>query len=516
MIKNVRTKGFKGESMDINLTGLDLIVGENGSGKTKILQSIEFALQSKVGSVKSNAELIAEFSNTEMSSTLTGDDFEVHRDLSGYMRKGEFKIDHNLSVKAGGQYETALKKADELISNELYVSPIVFNFSDFIDQSAADRRKYIMDLVGETSLTVEQIQNYVLSNATDLEPEETILLNKEIKELTGSIETMVKIADTKFKKWNAEQKETSAATRKIADIKSDLTANVALKGSLSEIKADLEVQVQNMREDFLRMQQHNAQVLSIDGTIGMLALNIRDLKMRDFASEINEHKAQYEAEKGKVVDPYREDVVVSAFEEYEALDADVKSIQNNITGLKQAKSAQEFKLAEAKMSRRNLEEKLNGLVANTCNMTGLPCTADLSEYKNGITTELSEVESLIDTILEIIRVNESDISENTNALSITESQKDASCARWLAFKQGNESAEKQNNIIQSRLDHINGMVKVLEAEQAGVGAQIANYQSQIDIQPVLTAYTDGEFDKIKMMGITTKNDLEATNSKLKL
>jgi hypothetical protein len=107
MIKSIVMRDIKGANTEQELTGRDIIIGNNGSGKTTRAQAIGAALMGYVpGGGKLPSETIKLASGSAMTVGLKTDGFEFSRTFA---RKGA-KIEQSISLMPPHDENTAAEK----------------------------------------------------------------------------------------------------------------------------------------------------------------------------------------------------------------------------------------------------------------------------------------------------------------------------------------------------------------------------------------------------------------------
>jgi exonuclease SbcC len=155
-IKMINVKGVSNANQP--LTGRDIIVGANGSGKSTRLDSMACAIQGFFpGKGKTNDSIMEYATDSTMQVGITADSFGVSRTW----KKTNGKVSQTIEVKPPkGERTSASKEAR--IESVFGDTEVIFNFQAFLDMTDKKKREYIFDLAAKcktkaTRWTAEKI-----------------------------------------------------------------------------------------------------------------------------------------------------------------------------------------------------------------------------------------------------------------------------------------------------------------------------------------------------------------------
>ena len=142
--------GFKAHDRTIELDKLNLIFGDNGTGKTTILDALTFAItgSTRLGATLEATEQLARPGGC-MVEMQVEPDIEFDRALSRDAASKTMKM--HLSIKGREQFK--MKKAEEWVSQELGNFAPTFDINAFLGLSSDKRRDFVLQLcnAGEKS-----------------------------------------------------------------------------------------------------------------------------------------------------------------------------------------------------------------------------------------------------------------------------------------------------------------------------------------------------------------------------
>jgi DNA repair protein SbcC/Rad50 len=166
IIERIKLKNFKShQNTQIKFkTGISIIIGENGAGKSSILEAVSFALFKQHSGkkiehlIKNNEENKNEEMMVELDFVAKGRNYRVYRKKSSSSSKAELKI------KEGNTYHTLTYKDNQVtkeiqkileIDSDLFLNAIYVRqgeISNLIEKSPAEKKQMIGKLLGIDSL----------------------------------------------------------------------------------------------------------------------------------------------------------------------------------------------------------------------------------------------------------------------------------------------------------------------------------------------------------------------------
>ena len=154
MIKEITMAGIKGQNGIQPLTGRDIIVGHNGSGKTTRMQAMSLAAFGYVpGKGKTTAETFELASDDVMTVGITTDSAEIFRE---YKKTSKLTSDGTMDVKitqgitiSPSQGERTIKDKEHRIREEVGNFSTMLDFDSFINLTDNGKRDFIYGLSGD-------------------------------------------------------------------------------------------------------------------------------------------------------------------------------------------------------------------------------------------------------------------------------------------------------------------------------------------------------------------------------
>lgn len=293
MLKRIETINFGKESKEQALTGLDLFIGSNGSGKSTIKKAIEFGLKGSInGSRNENEEIFkyASKASTTMGVKLFLDNSIIERTLNN----NGSSITQGLTCSPLLEKGTIKQKNEAIIKNTIG-TPLVLNFSDFISMKDGEKRKFIYSLLGESdNWNKEKVRQWIEKKITIKDTKLLSDLMKEYKDdysIEEGIAALLSYIESKKKLLNAEVKKLSEGAKHLSDLKSKLTETTRnlqlykeeetlLREQLIKVEKSLSANKQNIE----MLEKINKDILIIQNKISSLEENIKS-KNKDLIEE---------------------------------------------------------------------------------------------------------------------------------------------------------------------------------------------------------------------------------------
>lgn len=232
--KNFLSTGNNWSEVDLNKNKTTLVVGQNGAGKSTMLDALSFALFGKAHRNISKNQLVNTINNknsvVEVSFNALGSDFRIVRGIKPNVFeiwKGETMINQSSHAK---EYQKILEQNILKLNHKSFHQIVVLGSSSFIpfmQLSSMNRRDVIEDLL---DINVFSKMNGILR-------EKTGLLKDQIKEVVHQHDvTTTKIdAQKKYikdvKAINEEQRDSKL--KHISDIQTEIEAAQLKNGVLS-------------------------------------------------------------------------------------------------------------------------------------------------------------------------------------------------------------------------------------------------------------------------------------------
>jgi DNA repair exonuclease SbcCD ATPase subunit len=220
MIRNVKSRGFKGSTRIQQLSAMNLIIGNNASTKSALVEAIEIAITGEHHIVgKQNKALYLFASEPTMS---VGVDFENGESINRIYTEGK-----SISCKVEGEY-----LADEGLK-------IMLNPSLWFGATEKDRMQMVFNLIGfgSSELSLSSIRD-TLSSATLAfnEPKLTEQISSFVFDNFGDESaTLPSCIDTLEKALREKLREIKAAQKRMAATAENLTGLSFVESQLSSL-----------------------------------------------------------------------------------------------------------------------------------------------------------------------------------------------------------------------------------------------------------------------------------------
>ena len=215
--------------------GISVIVGENGAGKSTILEAISFALF-KQHTAKKIEDLVrnnADSMSVELEFISNGGQYKIVREKKSNLKSSIYKktsLDGNYIHICTGDKEVANEIQQVLdIDSDLFLNAIYIRqgeIAELVDKSSADRKKLIAKLLGIDSL--EKSWKNLLPLINDYENELSVLKGK----LYNS-DKLVEDLDKKRLELNSLKERGHELEKQIEEVK-------GLRDEISESKRNME------------------------------------------------------------------------------------------------------------------------------------------------------------------------------------------------------------------------------------------------------------------------------------
>ncbi|MDW0113807.1 hypothetical protein QT711_11470 [Sporosarcina saromensis] len=268
MIKEIVIKNMKGQTTSQSLTGKNILIGKNGSGKTTRIQGLGLAMLGNVpGQAKTSAANFKFATGDEMVVGLKLDGFEFTRsftrDEKFNSKTGErtVSIKEGISVSPGKGERTVTQKKDRILQ-EIGNFPVAMDFNEFLKLSDAKRRDFIYSLspIDSTSWDKQKLTDYLLEKM--LSPtlgesnEELYSITKELitealeefkdgLDIHEGLQSMLDWTAGELSYWRRKQSDSQGAVRQMSEMKNQL---LETDRNIAEAKKELEELQSNLIE----------------------------------------------------------------------------------------------------------------------------------------------------------------------------------------------------------------------------------------------------------------------------
>lgn len=318
-IEKITTNNFKGINMEQELTGKDIFIGENGSGKSTRLQALSFALLGYVpGKDKTLGETFKLSSGDSLTAGLTTKEFSFIRSINKKTinkREGgtEDKITEEIEISPS-MGEKTLNQKNHRIEQELGNFPVMLDFDEFIHLTDSKRREFIYSLAGSENIwtrekVIEHLNTKLLNKKLEEEyPEQYKVMTEVLQEcikqypvkfdVQQGIKSMIDWVSKKLIYWKSELNKKQAAVKQLGNIKnqtaeteSNITDNKQELEELQDKLITVEKRLSIIEERKNNTQKNFARINEIQNQIKILNNKKNDVNISAVEKEISGKKA---------------------------------------------------------------------------------------------------------------------------------------------------------------------------------------------------------------------------------
>jgi len=247
-ITAITWRNFKGSSGVQTLTGKDIIIGDNGSGKSTRVEALQLAMLGQVQSFKNEQDIFGRFAPTgydEMEVGLSTESGFASSRLYKRNTKTDAKtgaksvsISQSLEVSPGRGEKTDTQRKARIV-DEVGAFSVSLNFDEFLALSDAKRREFFYKLAGfeASSWNKEKLREVLLQavvteelqrNDPDFYALKVKLVDEALSkypngaEITEGLIAVIDWVDKQLTKANTEKRDALGAVRTLADYKNEL------------------------------------------------------------------------------------------------------------------------------------------------------------------------------------------------------------------------------------------------------------------------------------------------------
>lgn len=361
--QNFLSTGNQFTEIQLNKSQSTLIVGENGAGKSTMLDAISFALYGKPYRNINKPQLVNSITNkgalVEIEFTSKGKEYLVRRGIKPAKFEifcDDVLIDQNANVK---EYQDFLEKSILKLNHKSFTQIVVIgsaNFVPFMQMKVWERRDVIEDLLDIEIFT--KMYN-VLKERISTNKDEVISAKYKIDLLDEKISLTRKhlneIASMKKSDRDAKLQQISELNKKLVTLRkthehftqqiaemnesiSDFKKTQDKKQQLSHLKFQLEHKVKSIRDEITFFENHDdcpTCTQTIGDLIKQRAIDDKSTKQKEIESAVQEmssHFAEVEerlAYVGKV-----QHAISAANQELMNINSEITTTGNSIESIK--------------------------------------------------------------------------------------------------------------------------------------------------------------------------------------
>lgn len=403
MIKYIEITNFKKTTgtFEFNENGLTAIVGNNRSGKTTILEAIEFALTGSVGVSNKNVDVFNGFcekGEKQMKVKLGLVDGEIIRSITQETSKDGFKYTGDVMYK--GVLGNEKGKAADALIGLMKLSPLVFGFKDFLSMTGTNRKKLVLKHCNVGDIDKVHFENYIIEKLKELGIDEesfTVIyrpiITAALKNNDDILDGAIKYLETEFKALNDKAKLENYSGQKFAELKADNQSNLSKK-TLLEDEVKKFTDIINMTID--QLARYHASMQSKQSDNERAEKLLAEIKMAKFEEFHTEATADKLLDLQQKRDDYMADAEVHKVE-MEKLDLDF----NNLVKLHNDTVSKINKLEDISMSlsldKYGQSEKIHEFkTERLCPVTGDVCSGAVEAIENALNLNLDKIQTAIE------------------------------------------------------------------------------------------------------------------------
>ena len=369
--KNFLSSGNNFTEIELNKNKSTLVVGQNGAGKSTMLDALSFALFGKAHRNINKTQLINSINNkgclVEIEFSLSGNEFKVSRGI----KPNVFEIWKNGTMlnqsSHSREYQKILEQNILKLNHKSFHQVVVLGSSSFIpfmQLPSHIRREVIEDLL---DINVFSKMNIILKEK-----------NVQLKDKLRQIDYNIDIVKTKIESQKKYIRDIAALTeenRKDYESRIQASQNIIdeLQNENSELSLGLDESVSEADER-LRSLQDRKQSLLLRGQDRQSA--IRDLEKRITFFEDNESCPVCDQ---AISDGHKHAILLSTQEDRDRRKAEIKQIGTEGQGVESEIEQQTGLLS-------TLRDRVHKLTANTKEISKLQAT--ISDYRSHIEKEI--------------------------------------------------------------------------------------------------------------------------------
>lgn len=411
-LTSVLFNGFKNKEGVQELTGFDLFTGNNGVGKSSVLQAVELAITGNVNGM-AQAKNIFKYSNNRDGMTVgiaTNSEFSLNRT---YLRKakpdkesGDLIVKYSEKLKVPTSESTSNKAQQEEIQSILGDFPVGFDFKKFLGMTDTEKRNFILSFCKDSTFTQEDVEKYLSDKIVDGLNEEIyyntigyLMDETDSDDVQKQVKDMLTVAKEQLSFYKKEIERQKVAIQKLSEKKSSflitdkgLAIDKKKYDKLNEQLICLEKEISVVDSDNKRAKVVLAKMAKLQSEVKILEDSKPAKSLESVQQELNIVKTSL----GKLNDDS-----ASISKSLEMVSNQYKNAAENVKKQRAEYESVQTKGIELK-TKYNTQFDLVNQVKNTkgkCAINALiPCNADFSNWLNSKTSELRAMKIELDLL----------------------------------------------------------------------------------------------------------------------
>lgn len=524
MLQEIQFENMKGQTTNQPLTGKDIFIGHNGSGKTTRIQGVGLSMLGYVpGQGKTPAETFKLATGEIMTVGLKASDFQFSRCFSKHTKVDTksglttVSIKEKLSVSPGKGERTETQKK-ERIAAEIGSFPVMLDFNEFLNLSDAKRRDFIYSLspISSNAWNREGVNQYLEDNLLTLElknnnyeqfVEMTETIQDVMKQFPESydihdgLQSMLDYVSSQLSLWNSKKKDAQGAVRQISDMKNQIAET---DRNIADNKKDLEELQKQLVEVEKKISSDSEKKKAIDTRLKRME-ELAQLIEQKKAENINTDTTEIEKKIIVLQKQLVEDV------DYAPRLAELKKKVESNRKLKADLKPQQEQLERQIMQMQSGMETLESSIKNITELGGsciidkrIGCPKDFTPFKEFVdqkrteaNEEIAKVQNQFNEIKQKRHGLDKEIEQDENAREVllTKSQQDSKKNQELNKKITELEKERdQRFTAEERRDN---QIKLLEEERTRLMNQKVEPIGDISIMEKQAEGIRNRFESLK-------------------
>lgn len=499
---------MKGHSTVQALSGKDIFIGPNGSGKTTRIQALGLAILGYIpGNGKTAAETFKMATGDEMTVGLKLKGFEFDRCFKKVEKresksgKSSVTITESVTVSPGQGEKTDTQKKARIMA-EVGNFPVALDFAELLSLSDNKRRDFIYSLspISSDQWTKDTIMKYLSDNLLSMELEinnpeqykvfceviqDTMVKYPDSYDIHSGLQSMIDWTANQKSFWESKRKDAQGAVRSISDAKNQLVEtdrNIAeAKKELDDLQDQLVGYEKQLSKDTERKRiNENRQ-----NRIKELRQQIETFKFKEINTDTTDIYAQINKMKVMlkpvpVVGTNIVEINDKISEIREQIDAISRSYQDMNT---------EKKILESKVqSLKDATSKVGGIKGRCVIHSLITCPKDFEGFDKFVAETAAQYKEDIlvkDKALEVLRTKDSELKQNIKELEFKKEELTNSLHRTMEYNRNIENEiialEREKDNIETAIERRDNQLNLLEGELKRLMAEPVDAAAPVDI-----------------------------------